>query len=241
MITDWERPRGRAGRAGAWLLHEFYEVLPPTVFFAVGFNLVVFSMNLVLAQYSLHVASVLVATTAALVVGKAVLVANTMPFLRRFDTAPLVWPILFKTFVYWVFVFIARLIEAFVRHLVDAGRARGFFYAALEQFSWHRFVFIQLWVLVLFLIYVTASELNALFGDGELLRVLFRHRSSELKLNRRQRIRTLVQLGRLAATHPIEELETQGSKGNRILFAMVSALGRAETVAGQARSGRPAA
>jgi hypothetical protein len=40
--------------------------------------------------------------------------------------------------------------------------------------------------LVLFLIYLTASELNHLFGEGELRRVLFTHRPSELQLNRRQ-------------------------------------------------------
>jgi len=33
----------------------------------------------------------------ALVVGKSVLVANAMPFLRRFDTAPIIQPVLFKT------------------------------------------------------------------------------------------------------------------------------------------------
>ena len=63
-------------------------VIPPTVFFAVAFNLIVFSMNLLLAQYLLHLGSFLLATTAALVVGKAVLVADKMPVLRRFDGAP---------------------------------------------------------------------------------------------------------------------------------------------------------
>jgi hypothetical protein len=39
------------------------------------------------------------------VAGKAVLVADKMPFMRRFDGAPLIQPILFKTVVYWAFVF----------------------------------------------------------------------------------------------------------------------------------------
>jgi len=50
----------------------------------------------------------MVATMAALVVGKAVLVANAMPFLRRFDTAPMLQPVLFKTIVYWVVVILVR-------------------------------------------------------------------------------------------------------------------------------------
>src|SRR5262249_40282103 len=56
---------------------------------------------LILAQYGQQFASFMIATTAALVVGKAVLVANVLPFLRRFDTAPLIQPILFKTVVYF--------------------------------------------------------------------------------------------------------------------------------------------
>jgi len=51
---------------------------------------------------------------AALIVGKSVLVANAMPFLRRYDRAPLIQPILYKTAIYWVVVFLVRLLERFV-------------------------------------------------------------------------------------------------------------------------------
>jgi hypothetical protein len=40
---------------------------------------------------------------------------------------------------------------------------------------------------VLFLVYVTASELNQLLGDGELFKIFFTRRSSELKSTRRAR------------------------------------------------------
>ena len=65
--------------------------------------------------------------------------------------------------------------------------------------------------LALFLIYVTASELNHLFGNGELRRLLFTHRPFELQLNRRQRIRELVRLSRLADTHRVEEFRDSTS------------------------------
>src|SRR6201997_1861278 len=83
---------------GAFLIKELKEVLPPTVFFAVGFNLIVLTINLILADYLASFANFMVATVTALVVGKAVLVAQAMPFLRRFDTAPMIRPVLFKTF-----------------------------------------------------------------------------------------------------------------------------------------------
>src|SRR5215467_8442236 len=38
---------GFAHRAGAFFLHEFLEMLPPTIFFFVGFNLIVLTTNLI--------------------------------------------------------------------------------------------------------------------------------------------------------------------------------------------------
>lgn len=227
MNTVLARPDS-GSRALAWLDKELRHVLPPTVFFAVGFNFVAFSMHLVLAQYSIEVANVVVATVAALVVGKAVLVADKMPFLRRFDTLPLIRPILFKTFVYWIFVGVARLLEAWVHYVLDSGALFGFGADMVERFSWDRFLFVQLWILVLFLIYTTASELNAAFGDGELFRVLFLRRSTALKLHRRLRVRALVRLSRLIEAHPMTELRDPATAANRELVALVAALARAE-------------
>lgn len=196
---------GTAWRIFERLKHEFISVLPPTLFFFAGFQLILFTKQLILAQYAIAFSGFMVATVAALIVGKAVLVADMMPFLRRFDRAPLIQPILFKTFVYCLFVFLARLLEIFVRYVFLEGHPAGTFLSHLvTEFSWHRFVAIQLWVFVLFLIYVTASELNTLFGDGELRRILFTYRPSELQMTRRQRIRELVRLSRLADTNTIE-------------------------------------
>jgi hypothetical protein len=64
--------------------------LPPTLFFVIGFNLIVLTTNLLLADYLTAFGSFLLATTAALVVAKAVQVANALPFLRRFDRPPLI-------------------------------------------------------------------------------------------------------------------------------------------------------
>jgi len=112
------RPVGLARRIGTRLLHEGREALPPTIFFFAGFNFIVLTKNLLVAQYFVAVSNFMLATVAALVVGKAVLVANAMPFLRRYDRAPLIRPILFKTAIYWVVVFSARILERFVHFSV---------------------------------------------------------------------------------------------------------------------------
>ena len=129
-----------------------------------------------------------------------------MPVIRRYDRAPLIRPIQFKTVFYSVAVFIARLIEHWIEYLLSRDYVfGGFLRHEIAAFSWHRFIAIQLWILVLFFIYVTAYEFNRLFGHGELARILFTYRPSELQLNRRERIRELVHLSKLADAHSIDE------------------------------------
>jgi hypothetical protein len=164
----------------AFLIKELKEVLPPTLFFAVGFNLIVLTTNLILADYLTSFAGFLIATMTALVVGKSVLAANAMPFLRRFDTAPLIQPVLFKTVVYWAVVFLVRFLEKLVEYFFAGGTFRGIPEYATTHFTWHRFAAVQIWIFVLFLIYTSVEELNARLGHGELRKIFFTWRSSEL-------------------------------------------------------------
>jgi hypothetical protein len=214
---------GRWARVRSVLLHEFREMLPPTIFFFVGFNLILFSKRLLLADYLIQFSGFMLATMSALVVGKTVLVANMMPFLRRFDHAPLIQPILFKTVVYTFLVFMARLLEALIHYLIQGGvvGGGGFLHEVLGSFNWDHFIAVQMWIFVLFLVYVTASELDELFGDGELFRIFFTRPSSALKSTRRARIRLLVQLSRLTDSHSLDELSDPKTPPHAQLVAIL--------------------
>jgi hypothetical protein len=155
-----------------------------------------------------------------------VLVANKIPLLRRYDRAPLIQPILFKTAFYWVVVFLARLLERFVRFALEGNPPGDFIAHLMTTFSWHRFSAISLWILALFLIYVTASEFSHLFGPGEMRRLLFTRRPSDLQLNRRQRLRELLRLSRLADEHSGAELRDPTSAAHRELIDIVQHLAR---------------
>ena len=163
-----------------FLIKELKEVLPPTLFFALGFNLIVLTIDLILADYLRTFASFLVATTTALVVGKSILVADALPFLRRFDTAPIIQPVLFKTTIYWSVVFAVRFLEKVVEYLVAGGTVGGVPEYIVAHFSWHRFVAIQIWIFLLFLIYTSVSELNTTLGRGRLREIFFSRRSSAI-------------------------------------------------------------
>jgi hypothetical protein len=183
---------------------------------------------LILANYNEQFASFMIATASALIVAKALLVANALPVIRHYDRAPLIRPILFKTVFYWAAVFIVRLLEHWIRYRLSAEYSLGGFVPhAIATFSWDRFIAVQLWILVLFLIYVTASELNHLFGEGELRHLLFTSRPAELPLNRRQRIRELIRLSSLADSHSVDEFRDPQSTAHQELIDIVRRLAAA--------------
>ena len=153
------------------------------------------------------------------------MVANAMPAIRRYDRAPLIRPILFKTVFYWGAVAIVRLLEHWIRYRFGGDYVFGGFVPhAVATFSWNHFIAVQLWILVLFLIYLTASELNHLFGKGELWHLLFTSRPDELPLNRRQRIRELIRLSTLADAHPLNEFLDPKSAAQTQLIDIVRRL-----------------
>jgi len=208
----------------AFFVKEFKEMLPPTIFFAVGFNLILLTTQLILDDYGAQFASFMLATGAALVVGKSVLVANALPFLNRYDTQPVIWPVFYKSAFYFVVVFVVRVLEKLIEYAVHGGTLAGIPEYMVTHFTWHRFMAIQIWILVLFLIYTFITELNTLFGDGELYRILFTWRSTDLKLTRRQRIRTLTKLSRLTEAHTIEELRDPATPAHAELVALLRTL-----------------
>src|SRR5262249_13539387 len=110
--------------------------------------------------------------------------------------------------------------------LIDGNPPAEFLSYLITTFSWHRFSAISLWILVLFLIYVTASEFSNFFGPGEMRRLLLTRRPSELQLNRRQRMRELLRLSRLADAYSGDEFRNPTSAAHRELVDIVGRLAR---------------
>jgi hypothetical protein len=212
------------GWVGRRFVQAFREVLPPTLFFLFSFNLIVFTTNLLVHDYWFKLSSFLIATTTALVVGKAVLVVNHIRLIDRFRGAPLIQPILYKALFYTLVVLVVRLAERFIHLAIDDQGFAAALDLAVQDFSWRRFAAIQIWIFTCFLIYVTATELSRLLGEGQLFRLFFRHRSNQHRLTRRQHVRALMELSRLAETTPREKLLDPGTPQGQRLVTIVDAL-----------------
>ena len=159
-------------RAFDWWLAQVKHALPPTIFFFVGFNLILLTKRLILREHDIEFSGFFTATLAALLVGKAVLVTDNLPLMRRFDGAPMIQPILFKSAIYWLCVLFVRFAEGLAHFLASGGAIADFPVYLVEHFSWSRFLSIQIWLMVLFLVCHNTRTQHAVWRWGTISPVL---------------------------------------------------------------------
>ena len=155
--------------------HEFFEVLPPTIFFLISFNIVLLDRALMLRQYGLQLSSVAGASVLALLVAKVVLNADKLPIINRFPEKPLMYNVVWKTVIY----VLASLLLHYLEHLTPLWWRLGGFAAAndrlLEEMVWPHFWAIQLWLIVLIFVYCALRELVRVIGRDRVRDIFFRH------------------------------------------------------------------
>lgn len=104
------------------------------------------------------------------------MVVNKLAVLKRFDGKPLIYPIIFKATVYSVFVLIVRLLEHWVPAFVEGGNILQATDQVITEVAWRIFAMGQIWIFLLFALYITFAELFALFGmtQRQLVTAFFR-------------------------------------------------------------------
>lgn len=155
------------------IVREIQHILPPTLFFFISFNVIVLTVALISGEGAASLPSHVTATVAALVCGKAVLIADSMPFFNRYPEKPLIWNSAWKAALYLVITLVLRLAEK----LISAATGEYGFSSGLEHevaaFEWPRFWAIQLWLMILFLAYAGFGELVREVGRARIIRMFF--------------------------------------------------------------------
>jgi len=110
---------------------------------------------------------------AALILGKAVLIADLLPMINRFPNKPLIYNVGWKTLIY---LLLATLIH-YLERLVDFWRQAGGLVAGneklLAEIVWPHFWAIQIILLVLIVMYCTMHELVRVIGKEKVLWIFF--------------------------------------------------------------------
>ncbi len=152
---------------------EFEELLPPTIFFFVMLHLVAIVRVLMLEGTGIALGTSASITVAALILGKAVLIADLLPFINRYPDKPLVYNVAWKTAIY---VLIAMLLH-YLEHLVDFWRETGGLFSGnqklLAEIVWPHFWAIQILLVVLILMYCTMREVIREIGGDKVRQMFF--------------------------------------------------------------------
>src|SRR3982751_4938836 len=155
------------------LKKEFFELLPPTIFFFVALHIVTFVRVLMLRGTGISPLSTMSIAVAALILGKAVLIADLLPLINRFPHKPLIYNVAWKTLIY---LLMATLIH-YLEQLIDFWRQTGSFVAGNEEvlakIMWAHFWAIQIVLFVLIVMYCIMHELVRVIGKEKVLRIFF--------------------------------------------------------------------
>jgi len=161
------------GKAAEKFKEEFRALLPPTVFFFVMLHIVGLVRVLMVKGTGLAAVSSAQIAVGALILGKAVLLADLLPAINRFPDKPLVYNITWKTGIYFC---IATLIH-YLERLFDSAKEAGGIVAGneklLSEIVWPHFLAIQIVLLVLIFNYCVIRELGRVMGEWGLRRVFF--------------------------------------------------------------------
>ena len=129
--------------------------------------------NLMLKGEGIPPLSSVTVALSALVLGKAVLLADMLPAINRFPTHPLIYNVAWKTAIYMVVSTVIHYLE----HLLESWRKTGGFVTANEKLLatiiWPHFWAIQILLFVLILMYCTMHELVRVVGRQKMKQIFF--------------------------------------------------------------------
>jgi hypothetical protein len=160
-------------KLSAKLKEEFFALLPPTVFFFVALHIVAFVRVLMLKGTGISPLGSVSVAVAALILGKAVLLADMLPVINRFPDKPLIYNVTWKTLIYLVVSALIHYLERVVEFWRQAGSLIAGNEKLLSEMVWPHFWAIQLVLFVLIAMYCTIHELTRVIGEEKLLRIFF--------------------------------------------------------------------
>ncbi|HTS55519.1 MAG TPA: hypothetical protein VMH26_19790 [Burkholderiales bacterium] len=157
----------------AKIKEELLAMLPPTIFFFVALHIVSLVRSLVLKGTGLAPTTTVSVTVAALILGKAVLIADMLPIINRYPDKPLIYNVTWKTLIYLLISGVIHYLERLIDFAREAGGLVAGNQRLLAEIVWPHFWAIQIVLFVLILMYCTMHEIARAMGGDQLRRMFF--------------------------------------------------------------------
>lgn len=156
-----------------WFKEEILSILPAVIYFFIAFTIFYLTFGWMQDQELRHLTTFPRVIIGAIIVGKVMLVADTMPLMTIFRDRPMIFGIIWKTAVYYTFALCFQLCEQIIPLIVRAGNILAGWHQWVVAVWWARFVTIQVWLVVLFLTFEFFRALVRLIGPDKFRRSLF--------------------------------------------------------------------
>ena len=157
----------------ARIKEEIAKVLPPTIFFFIALHIVALIRALMLEGTGVALGTTASVAMGALILGKAVLIADLLPIINRYPDKPLIYNVAWKTVIYSLIAISLRFLERLIHGWREAGGLGPGFEHLRAQIVWPHFWAIQILLLVLIFSYCTMRELVRVVGKAEVKRIFF--------------------------------------------------------------------
>jgi hypothetical protein len=155
------------------LKEEFFAVLPPTIFFFIMLHIISVVRVLTAEGTKFQPLSTISIAVAALILGKAVLIADMLPMINRYPDKPLIYNVAWKTVIYWLVASAIHYLERLFDFTREAGGLAAGNEKLLAEIVWPHFWATQILLFVLILMYCTGRELVRVIGKEKVRRMFF--------------------------------------------------------------------
>jgi len=160
-------------RVSEWMKKEISAVFPAVIYFFLAINLFKLTFGWIMHGLGVELIAFPRTIIVSLIIGKIMLVAEALPFLNKFSGRPLIYTTLWKTFIYSSFGILFLYLERLVPLLVKYRAVNIAWEQMLKGIIWPRFITSQIWLVVLFLLFVVFRELVQALGRDKLCKMFF--------------------------------------------------------------------
>lgn len=146
-------------------LEEAISLIPVTLFFFIIFSFVALTDDFMRIQQNVggYVRFTMI-LVASLIMGKVVFIADHLKWIHLFSSKPLIYVTMWKSIFYVIMSIIVRLLEHLVQALFGKKPFLETCMTFLSDVDWMRFWVVQLWLILLFVIFVAGRELTRVIG-----------------------------------------------------------------------------
>lgn len=155
------------------LKHEFLKVLPPTIFFFIILHIVTIVRSLMIRGTGVSIPTSASVLLASLILGKAVLLADMLPFINRFPDKPLIWNVAWKTLMYAAVATTLHYLERLFEYWKESHHLLSANASLWADTNWPRFWGVQILLFTLIFNYCVIAELARVIGRKKLAAIFF--------------------------------------------------------------------